>query len=148
MSFEVEAQIRSTISFSRIRVEMEGRRQAALHYAEVQGRNYLLNNTPVDEGVLVSTAYSHQNQSAVWFGIAGTIDGRPYGFAQEHGWHDRSGWFNEGHHMVENAQAVAYEAFVDTFGAGIGYASASLTHSDDMGLGAYGTTGMTAVFRR
>lgn len=140
--FSIAGNIRSTVSFAHITDSIDVRSQAAIRAAENAGVQYVLQETPVDTGALVSTVYSHENQYAAWVGIAGIIGGKPYGYAQENGWHDRGGGFHEGHHMVENAQTVMVEAFRGAYGAG-GFATSSVTEDD-----AYGTEGMSPIFRR
>jgi hypothetical protein len=96
-------------------------RQAGLASLETQAEkgNQTDPHTPVDTGALIATAGAGVNQFSVWFTIAGTLNGRPYGFAQERGWHQMKATgviFIPGHHMVEEAAHVAAEAFAAFMG--------------------------------
>jgi hypothetical protein len=106
--------------------EWFGNHQNAIKEASMKGEEWLLdetqgpNNTPIDTGDLISTVQIPiENQHSVTFRISGVLTdphsgrpGRPYGFAQEFGWHDRAGAFHEGHHMVQTAVEVAAETYV------------------------------------
>jgi hypothetical protein len=106
--------------------EWHGYHQAALDRAAAVGEAWLLDesegplNTPIDTGDLISTvAVPVENKYSVTFKIAAVLTdprsgrpGRPYGAAQEFGWHDRGGGFHEGHHMVRTAVEKAAEAYM------------------------------------
>jgi hypothetical protein len=83
----------------------------------------------------------YMNQRGVTFRIGGIVtdrmDGKqkPYGFAQEFGYHDRANNYHEGHHMVEHAAEVAVETYVEWM------------YSGDEGRGLAGGT-VRNVFRR
>lgn len=97
-------------------------KQMCMGEARRAGLAYLENetgyHTPVDTGNLIATAGAGENQYSVWFTIAGTLPDpftgkqKPYGAAQEFGWHDRGGGFHPGWHMVEDAGKVAAEAYI------------------------------------
>jgi hypothetical protein len=118
--------------------EWWGNHQAALKEAAMAGEAWLLDesggpgHTPIDTGDLISTVeVPVENQFSVTFKIKGVLTdphsgrpGRPYGFAQEFGYHDRSGGFHEGHHMVRTAVEKAAEAYLAFIGHGnVGIAS-------------------------
>lgn len=101
-------------------------KQDCIREAYLAGVAYLRNetgyHTPVREGPvggsLIGTAGGGYNQHAAWFVIAGRLADagdngkqKPYGFAQENGWHDRAGGYHEGHHMVEEAAREGARTF-------------------------------------
>lgn len=94
-------------------------RKAGLESLRTQASSREDRHTPVDLGNLIATADSGENQFSVWFKLAGTLGGKPYGFAQEHGWHQATATgvvFHPGHHMVEEAVQVAAETFAAFMG--------------------------------
>jgi hypothetical protein len=106
--------------------EWHGYHQSALDRAAAVGKAWLLDesegplNTPIDTRQLIETvAVPVENQYSVTFKIAAVLTdprsgrpGRPYGWAQEGGWHDRGGGYHEGHHMVRTAVEKAAEAYM------------------------------------
>lgn len=100
--------------------------QASIKEAALAGKRWLTDqvgepgHTPYRTGNLVHTVgIPIENQYSVTFKIAGLlsdpIDGKekPYGFAQENGWHDRAGGYHEGQHMVHNAALEAARVYVE-----------------------------------
>ena len=116
MSISIGGSIRNTVNLRGVADSIRADIHIALREAEQAGRQYIENNTPIDTHALITTAYSHMNQSAVIFGIAGSINGRPYGFAQEYGWHDRAGNPHPGHHMIRDAGKAAAATFLELMG--------------------------------
>ena len=127
MSFTLSGEVRGLALLKNLAAEFADYHQDAIHEAARAGYEWLIdesqgpNNTPIDYGDLISTVGTpYVNQSSVTFRIAGILTdpksgrpGRPYGFAQEHGWHDRSGVFHPGHHMVETAALIAGGVYVE-----------------------------------
>lgn len=111
MSIGINASLRSVVRLKYIAEGAEYYIKQAMEEAQRAGVEVLERETPVLTGYLRSTVEGHRNKSAVWFTIMGRIGGRPYGFAQEFGWHDRGGTFHEGHHMVEHAIEEAKTTF-------------------------------------
>lgn len=124
MSYTINGYVRSTANLTRLLEIVDQRKQSAIKAAENAGLEYLKNETPVDTGLLVSTAEAHENQYSVWFSLAVNPLGpqmggeHDYGFYQEFGWHDRGGNWHPGVGMVGHAADVAYEAFVAEMGSG------------------------------
>jgi hypothetical protein len=122
MSISIGGSIRNTVNLGGVQDAIRANILAGIREAEHVGRQVIEQQTPKDTRALVTTAYSHMNQSSVIFGIAGTINGKPYGFAQEYGWHDRGGNPHPGKHMIRDAGKAAAESFIAYMG-GTAYAS-------------------------
>jgi hypothetical protein len=102
--------------------------QSAINEAALAGKAWLQaedrgpNNTPIKDRILIESVRDPvQNQYSVTFKIGGVLTdvtgkAKPYGFAQENGWHDRGGNFHEGHHMLATAAEKAMEAYIAFMG--------------------------------
>lgn len=112
-------------------------RDAGLESLKTQAASREDPHTPFLTGALIATAEAGVNQYSVWFKLAGTLNGRPYGFAQEHGWHDRDGNWHPGHHMVAEAVQVA----ADTFAAFMGRTTTAIFTSQTQYTGSGGGDG-------
>lgn len=138
MSLTITGSMRNTVRLAGAADALRADIQMALREAEQAGRKVIEEQTPKDTRALLLSAYSHTNQFVVIFGIAGTIGGKPYGFAQEFGWHQRTlggTRFIEGHHMIRDAGRAAAATFRAEMGgsAGIGgVASVDFTEGVDL----------------
>jgi hypothetical protein len=127
MSFRMGAEVRGLELLRNFGAATQDHMQASINEAAMAGYEWLIDesegqfNTPIDFGDLISTVdYPYQNQRSVTFRIAGVLTdpasgrpNRPYGFAQEFGWHDRADVPHEGHHMVEYAAQLAGKVFIE-----------------------------------
>lgn len=139
--FSMGGNVRSTVKINRFAQGVYDYTQQSLQEAERAGRQVLEANMPkIVTGRLDSSVESGENQHSVWFRVAGTIDGKPYGFAQEFGWHDTSPAhnFHEGHHMVEKAGEAAAATFTEFMGGLAGGVSGGAQRYEGAGLGEVG----------
>jgi hypothetical protein len=133
MSISFSGEVRATTSLFNMVEEFQANHQYAIFEAAMAGEAYLRdeandqNHTPIRpqyRGLIESVVRPYQNQYGVTFRIGGLVvdrqDGKtkPYGFAQEFGWHDRAGGYHEGHHMVQHAAERAVEVYVEWMYAG------------------------------
>lgn len=102
--------IKSQINLGKIADLIKADLQNALMEAEDAARRVFDEETPVDLKNLYRSVYTHRNQYAVWFGFAGILGGKPYGYAQEYGWHQNGGAFIEGKHFGLHAEQAAEAA--------------------------------------
>jgi hypothetical protein len=110
MSFRIKGSLASTFSAGALAAQIDEKKQAALVAAAEAAKAALEEGAPVDTGALIATAETKIEGEQVTIQIAATLDGKPYGAAQESGWHDRHGGYHDGHHMVENAALAAKKA--------------------------------------
>jgi hypothetical protein len=121
MSITLSGEVRATTSLFNMVEEFQHFHQYAISEAARAGEAYLRDeandsvHTPIRmqfRGLIESVERPYMNQYGVTFRIGGIVtdrmDGKqkPYGFAQEFGYHDRANGYHEGHHMVEHAAEV------------------------------------------
>jgi hypothetical protein len=142
MSITISGEVRATTSLFNLVEEFQMNHQYAISEAARAGEEYLREEVNDATHTLIeSVERPYMNQYGVTFRIGGIVtdrkDGKekPYGFAQEFGWHDRDNAYHEGHHMVQHAAERAVKVYIEWMYAG------------DEGRGLAGGT-VRDVFRR
>lgn len=129
MSVTLGAFVSNVALLTNLDTEFDWYHQMSIGEAAKKGYDYLKEesgdstHTPIDTRQLIGTVQPPiQNQHSVTFKISGVLPDpktgrpeRPYGWAQETGWHQKTRdgvAFHPGHHMVEYATLAARDEYV------------------------------------